>query len=158
MKKIVFKKMHVYKIHRSNELDHENGRPAIILKFNPSLSLVWCGTTQLNLDTSETPLILKINKTQGYFYAKGIEKVKSTDLKSAWVDFKTHKAYKLSSAEQQNLISKFISFTEQLNPYFENIQLKANLQKLLDWNKELQEENSKLKIQLGVTKKRQRSR
>jgi len=32
MAQIIYKNMHVYVLHRSNNLDHKMGRPAILLK------------------------------------------------------------------------------------------------------------------------------
>ncbi|WP_342276551.1 hypothetical protein [Spiroplasma endosymbiont of Nebria brevicollis] len=67
------KNMSVYKLHKTNELDHEYGRPTILLKYKTQTSLIWWGTHLLDEKTYEKPLILKINNKTGYFYSKGIE-------------------------------------------------------------------------------------
>ncbi|WP_342254545.1 hypothetical protein [Spiroplasma endosymbiont of Zeiraphera isertana] len=55
MTQIIYKSMHVYVLHRSDELDHKYGRPAILLRFKIKYSLIWCGTTKLDLKTQEKP-------------------------------------------------------------------------------------------------------
>ncbi|WP_286642946.1 hypothetical protein [Spiroplasma ixodetis] len=53
------------------------GRPAILLKFKNKYSLVWYGTTKIDINEQENPLLLKINNVTGYFYSSGIEKIKT---------------------------------------------------------------------------------
>jgi len=124
--------MHVYTLHRSNELDHEYGHPAILLKYKFNKSLIWYGTTKLDLKTQEKPLTIFINNRKTYFYSSGIEKIKTKFLKIAWVDFKTYNAYKLSNNEQQQLISKFISFTLVKDPYLKIQELEKQIELLQD--------------------------
>jgi len=45
---LFYKNMNVYALHRFNELDHENGRPAILLKYRTKVSLVWMGTHKID--------------------------------------------------------------------------------------------------------------
>ncbi|WDA54962.1 MAG: hypothetical protein PPFGHCPK_01443 (plasmid) [Spiroplasma endosymbiont of Drosophila atripex] len=82
--------MGIYLLHRSNELDHEKGRPAILLKYRTKTSLIWWGTHKIDKKTKEKPLVIIVNNVKTYFYAKGIEKVASYSLKEPWVDF-SHK-------------------------------------------------------------------
>lgn len=130
MAQIIYKSMHVYVLHRSNNLDHKMGRPAILLKFKNKYSLVWYGTTKIDINAQENPLLLKINNVTGYFYSSGIEKIKATFLQSKWVDYSTNNAYKLSVNEQRKLISKFVSFTLEQDPYLEIHNLKQEIQQL----------------------------
>ncbi len=55
MSKIIYKSMHVYTLHRSNNLDHKKGRPSILLKFKNKNALVWYGTTQIDLKKMKIP-------------------------------------------------------------------------------------------------------
>jgi len=130
MAQIIYKNMHVYVLHRSNNLDHKMGRPAILLKFKNKYSLVWYGTTKIDINAQENPLLLKINNVNGYFYSSGIEKIKTIFLQSKWVDYSTNNAYKLSINEQRELISKFVSFTLEHDPYLEIKNLKQEIQQL----------------------------
>ena len=130
MQKIIYKKMYVYTLHRSDELDHEKGRPAILLKYKSIKSLVWIGTRTRDLKTKETPLILNINNVKGYFYSSGIERIENKYLVSEWVNFKTYQAYKLNNIEQQQLISKFVTFTFEKDPYLENEKLETENKEL----------------------------
>ncbi len=101
MAQIIYKNMHVYVLHLSNNLDHKMGRPAILLKFKNKYSLVWYGTTKIDINEQENPLLLKINNVTGYFYSSGIEKIETKYLVSEWVNFKTYQAYRLNNIEQQ---------------------------------------------------------
>ncbi|WP_342276065.1 hypothetical protein [Spiroplasma endosymbiont of Nebria brevicollis] len=53
MSKLVFKRMYIYKLHRSELLDHKEGRPAILLKYKNQKSLIWAGTHKCDLKTTE---------------------------------------------------------------------------------------------------------
>ncbi|WP_375317703.1 hypothetical protein [Spiroplasma endosymbiont of Virgichneumon dumeticola] len=79
---------------------------------------------------NENPFILKINNVTGYFYSSGIEKVETIFLKSKWVDYSTNDVYQLNSKEQQGLISKFVSFTFEQNPYFKIKNLEKDIYQL----------------------------
>ncbi|WP_425377362.1 hypothetical protein [Spiroplasma endosymbiont of Aleiodes alternator] len=111
MKELFFKNMHVYNLHRSNELDHENGRSAILLWFKYTKSLLWLGTSNKDNKSKEKPLKIFINNRKTYFYSTGIERVESKYLIGHWIDYSNKnksneaKAYKLSVSEQQELIS-----------------------------------------------------
>lgn len=145
MRKNVYKKMCIYRIHRSNQLDHEKGRPAILLKYKSQISLVWTGTHKED-QSKEVALSLNINGKATYFYAKGIEKMENIYFKGDWIDFKTYKAYELSTADQKLLISKFVEFTNQEDPYqkimlleLENEVLQKEVQLLTNENERLKE-------------------
>jgi len=75
MKFIDYKPMRIYLLYRSDEIDHEKGRPAIFLKYFGHQSLIWSGTTQLDKNAKDNPLILNLNNHKTYFYDKGLEKV-----------------------------------------------------------------------------------
>ncbi|BDT03488.1 hypothetical protein [Spiroplasma ixodetis] len=59
---LFYKNMNIYILHRSNELDHEKGRPAILLKYRTKVSLVWIGTHKIDKKTKEKPLVIIINR------------------------------------------------------------------------------------------------
>jgi len=84
--------------------------------------------------TKEKPLIIIINKTKGYNYSSGIERVRSKDLIGRWIDFNTNNAYFLTLKEQQELISKFASFTWEKDPYLKIQELEKQIE-LLENNK-----------------------
>ncbi|MBP1525833.1 MAG: hypothetical protein H9Q65_04645 [Spiroplasma ixodetis] len=150
MEKIFYKNMGLYKLHRSNELDHEHGRPAILLKYKFKKSLVWCGTSKKDLITKEKPLIINLSKTKTYFYSTGIERVNTIDLKDKWVNYSTNNVYELSSFEQQELISKFVSFTLEQNPYVKIKNLEINNKKLEIKVQEQDNEIKQLKKQICI--------
>lgn len=149
MKELFFKNMHVYNLHRSNQLDHENGRPAILLWFKYTKSLLWLGTSNKDNKSKEKPLIVFINNRKTYFYSTGIERVESKYLIGHWIDYSNKnksneaKAYKLSNSEQQQLISKFVTFTSQKDPYLKIQELEQEVQKLKTENELLKQSNLK---------------
>lgn len=143
MEKIFYKNMSIYVLHRSDELDHEQGRPALLIKYRTKISLIWAGTHKLDLKSKENPLIINLGKNKTYFYSSGIEKVETQYLKFAWVNFKTYNAYELSSKEQQQLISKFVSFTLENDPYLEIKNLKQEIKQLKNEIELLKQSNLK---------------
>lgn len=131
-----YKNMGIYIVHRTYEKDHKKGRPAILLKYKSQTSLVWCGTHKKEENSDEIPLVIKINKIKTYFYSKGIEKVNNIDIKGVWTNYKTNSIYELSNSEQKELISTFVQYTNQNDPYqkiialeLENEMLKKEKQK-----------------------------
>lgn len=140
MIKIYLKNMNVYLLHRDNELDHKKGRPAILLNYKSESSLVWWGTTKWEKFDKEIPLIIKLNKINGYFYSKGLEKVRTKDLKNYWVNFENYVPYTLSHQMQKKLISKFASFTDQKDPYQKIVLLELEIETLKRENRLLKQE------------------
>ncbi|WP_395473269.1 hypothetical protein [Spiroplasma endosymbiont of Nomada rufipes] len=88
-----------------------------------------------------------MSKTKTYFYSTGIERVNTIDLKDKWVNYSTNNVYELSSFEQQELISKFVSFTLEQNPYVKIKNLEIN-------NKELETKIQKLETEIQQLKKK----
>ncbi|BDT03486.1 hypothetical protein [Spiroplasma ixodetis] len=72
---------------------------------------------------------VRINKIKGYYYSSGIERVRSKDLVGRWINFETNDSYFLTTNEQQKLISKFVSFTLEQDPYVKLKELELKLQK-----------------------------
>lgn len=113
---LIFKKMNLYRLKRSDEMD-KSGRPSILLDYFGNQSLVWIGTSVMSKTTKDKPFILKLGNKHTYFYSRGIQKVESQYLKSKWNDTNSHKVKVLSLEEQKQLISKFSRMTYQLDPY-----------------------------------------
>ncbi|WP_342263041.1 hypothetical protein [Spiroplasma endosymbiont of Dromius quadrimaculatus] len=99
--KLKLLKMHFYRLKRTDSLD----------------KLVWWGTTVLGKTTKDKPIAVNIGDKTTYFYNQGIEKVNTTCLKSRWKEPITRKVTTLSFEQQKELISKFTTMTEQLDPY-----------------------------------------
>lgn len=147
MEKIYFKKMYIYKLHRNNEFDHKQGRPAVLLKYKTETSLVWWGTHKLE-QLNEKPVMIKFNNVPTYFYSKGIEKIETKDLKGYWVNFNDYEPYFLSVNHQKQLVSKFASFTNQKDPYEKIALLELENQVLKEENEQLKREKEKFQEQL----------
>lgn len=148
MAKIIFKKMNVYRLHRSNEIDHQNGRPAILLKYKQAKCLVWTSTSKVDQFTQEKPVLIKINDKNNYFYSTGIEKVETTDLKGYWTNFQTYDVYLLSSNDEKQLITKFISLTNEKDPYEKIALLELENKLLKKENEQLRQNQQELESQL----------
>lgn len=117
---INYQKMYLYKIHRSDELDHIFGRPAIFLAYFGQESLVWCGTTlKASNINNELPFILFINDNVTYFYNKGLTKIKTKYLVGKWRNNTDQKIISLTENQQQELIAKFSQLTLINNPFLE---------------------------------------
>lgn len=112
---IKFKPMRIYKLHRSNELDHENGRPAIFIKFFGFESLVWTGTTKVNKEAKDEPLIMNLNNHKTYFYDQNIQKVLTSNLIGKWRNNQTKKIYNLTEQEKIFLCKKIQNLFFKLN-------------------------------------------
>ncbi|WP_368486641.1 hypothetical protein [Spiroplasma sp. DGKH1] len=121
MTKLFKKQGYIYSLHRSDNEDHDHGRPAILLKYLGKESLIWYGTTKLRND-SEPVFVKQLNKPT-YFYATGINKVNSDKLQNGW-NLSKNKNYRLSSQEYKELIGVFANINNMDNPYLEIQQLK----------------------------------
>lgn len=128
MENLYMKSMLIYNLHRSAELDHQKGRPAILLKSLGKESLVWYATTKVNTMTNEKPIELMINKTKTYLYSKGIIKVETTAFKSFWINNLEYKPLILPREHQKFLVQKFISFTNVKDPFKESKELRTQLE------------------------------
>ena len=102
-----YKPMRIYKLYRSIALDHEKGRPAIFLKYFGNQSLVWTGTSKLDINAKDKPLIINLNQKITYFYDKGLQKVLTKTIKSRWKNKETNKIFVLSEKAKEILVTKF---------------------------------------------------
>ena len=144
MKYLTFKNMKLYVLHRSKELDHTTGRPAIFLNYFGKESLVWTGTTQHN-SLNEVPISLNLNGKETLFYSNGIQKVKTSALKGKWKSLSNGKTFNIPKNLQKQLISKFCEFTNLTDPYQQISNLSNEIQKLNTKVDELQKANQELK-------------
>lgn len=134
----------------------QSKRPGIVLKTHPEyITVQLLSTTKSNHNLGTTNINYKIQYIRPIY----LRNVPHNQIIGLWYDFKKN----VISINDDSKIMKLI----ETNPYKassitlsleEFLKIKDKEEQLLSWNKELQEENSKLKIQLETTKKRQRSR
>lgn len=135
-----YEKMYIYRLKRSKEID-KKGRPVIFLDYFGEQSLVWCGTTTKNNKARDEPLVMEFNNKITYFYKYNIEKIPTKDLGYKWINKSNNEFYKLSEKDEKILVTKFLSFTNQKNPYEKLIFLELKLQNLEKENELKQEKN-----------------
>lgn len=109
-----YKPMRIYKLYRSVALDHEKGRPAIFLKYFGNQSLVWTGTSKLDIHAKDEPLTIILNGKMRYFYDKGLQKVWTKTIKSRWKNKNTNKIFVLNETQRQILVTKFQKLTFEI--------------------------------------------
>lgn len=114
MPKIIFKNMSVYKIDKE--------KIAILLRYSSykSLSLVWIGKNQKEINNYEEPLILNFNDQNSYFYSSEIKQVNNKDLKDLndpLTNYKTKKEYQLTDIQQRELIDALDRFIDSRESY-----------------------------------------
>lgn len=138
-----YKKMHIYKLLRTEKQD-KNGRPAIFLSYFGKQSLIWYGTSNYKINSKDKPIILNLDLSRTYFYNSGLEKINTSELIGRWKDNSTQKIKMLSLNEQRALISKFSNMTNDLDPYQKITLLELENEVLKKENEVLVEENQHL--------------
>lgn len=136
MPKNTYESMNLYQIN--------NQETAILLKVEEDKKLfsVWVGNSEIDKNTHEEPLILKINNKDIFFYKSGIKEINQKDL----ILDEINQEYQLTNLQKQETLYTFAEKIDQTNLSQKIILLELKNQYLTKESWSLKQENIMLDI------------
>lgn len=139
MPKNTYESMNLYQIN--------NQETVILLKVEEDKKLfsVWVGNSEIDKNTHEEPLILKINNKDIFFYKNGIKEINQKDL----ILDEINQEYQLTNLQKQETLYTFAEKIDQTNLSQKIILLELKNEYLTKENWSLKQDNIILDIKNG---------